>query len=257
MVDDLNRLFEEHREALYLLLLTVTGANERFLVWRELRLLVDRWRNTEAARAIPEEELWWLDRVHEAIVAESLVHFAIRTGVARWAYVQIHVEEVRARGLSTSEYLATKEAAVLPPAAEEPYTLEVDLAPFERGFPRVEDPAEIGRGVEYLNRHLAGDLFAPEGDEGEQRLLEFLRGHAAAGHPLMLNGTLESVPELRQAIRRAIAGLRRGRWADARERGLALRRLGFEPGWGASAERTLETMQLLCGVLDAPTPEGL
>ncbi|HET9948551.1 MAG TPA: sucrose synthase, partial [Longimicrobiales bacterium] len=47
------------------------------------------------------------------------------------------------------------------------------------------------------------------------------------------------------------------RWADARERGLALRRLGFEPGWGASAERTLETMQLLCGVLDAPTPEGL
>jgi hypothetical protein len=31
----------------------------------------------------------------------------------------------------------------------------VDLSPFERDFPKLSSPEDIGHGVEFLNRHLS------------------------------------------------------------------------------------------------------
>ena len=39
------------------------------------------------------------------------------------------------------------------------WVLEVDLAPFQRDIPKLKEQHSIGRGVEFLNRHLSNSLF--------------------------------------------------------------------------------------------------
>lgn len=41
-----------------------------------------------------------------------------------------------------------------------PYkVLEIDLAPFNRNFPRMNMASYIGQGVTFLNRHLSSSMF--------------------------------------------------------------------------------------------------
>ena len=68
----------------------------------------------------------------------------------------------------------------------ERYALEVDLSPFERDFPKLTAPEGIGKGVEFLNRHLSARL-AALGDRGPEHVFGFLRVHHVNGRSLMLN----------------------------------------------------------------------
>jgi sucrose synthase len=135
------------------------------------------------------------------------------------------------------------------------YVLEVDLSPFERGFPKLKDSRSIGRGVEFLNRHLSGRMFM-DGGRGQNLLFEFLQVHQVHGQQLMLNGTLRDIEELREALGQATSLLETHSEESAnltRE----LRRLGFEAGWGRTPERICETMELLLDILEAPSPGNL
>jgi Sucrose synthase len=42
---------------------------------------------------------------------------------------------------------------------DEIWTLEVDLEPFNSGFPQMSLPSSIGDGVRFLNRNLSSRLF--------------------------------------------------------------------------------------------------
>ena len=135
--------------------------------------------------------------------------------------------------------------------------LEVDLEPFSREFFKPQESRSIGRGVEFLNRRLSSRLFEEQG-KGQQRMLQFLSMHAYRGQPLMLNGLISSVPDLRRALRsadRLLAGMdTENPWSVlARE----LAPLGFEAGWGRNAVHVRDTMQLLLDILEAPSPDAL
>jgi sucrose synthase len=260
VVDELNRLFETHREAMYLLLSHLVAQEKRFLLWGEVREEVERWEATDEGRAVAEvHQTDWLHRVQEAVVTAPLIDLAFRRGVADWVYLQVHLEEMKCREVSVSEYLAIKEGVVRDEPYRQRYTLEVDLTPFERGFPKLSEVRSIGRGVEFLNRYLAGRVFGRrEGEHGENRLLDFLRLHEARGQQLLLNGSIENVDGLRTALRKAIALMRSDEaGGDPNELLHQLRALGFEPGWGATPERVAETMVLLSDILEAPSPANL
>lgn len=57
--------------------------------------------------------------------------------------------------------------------------LELDLEPFNAGFPRMTRPSSIGNGVQFLNRHLSSRLFRDA--ESLEPLVEFMRLHKYKG----------------------------------------------------------------------------
>jgi sucrose synthase len=193
----------------------------------------------------------------EAVLDANWLCLAMRPGLARWMYVRIHVETLVAESLPVSEFLRSKERLVSGAPGDDDWVLEIDLGPFSREFPRMLETKSIGRGVEFLNRKLAGGLFQ-DGGGGEELLFEFLRLHKHVNQPLMLNHTITGVTQLRQALREALDYLEGSApgstWNDHTP---VLRGLGFEVGWGRDVSRIVETMSLLQDTLEAPSPGAL
>ncbi|MEJ2539130.1 MAG: sucrose synthase [Gemmatimonadota bacterium] len=257
MIDLVHELLEEQRERLYLFLRHLREDGQPFLTHSEVQRV---WRDYEASRPSdggPEAGLPLLVRhTQEAVFHDTQVVLAVRERVARWRYLQIHAEEMRARELDVSEFLGIKERVASGTVERgERYALELDLEPFERGFPKMHRAASIGRGVEFLNRHLSSRLFGG-GGRGLQRLVDFLREHRVQGRPLLLNGTVETVPELKEVLREGARVLAR-RDPEGEAWCRELRQLGFEPGWGRTAARARETMDILSDLLEAPSASTL
>jgi sucrose synthase len=155
-----------------------------------------------------------------------------------------------------AEFLHAKERIVEP---EQPHVpvLEIDMAPFERGFPRLREARSIGQGVEFLNRHLCNRLFQ-DLDNGGRRLFDFLRLHRVQGQQLMLNSSIPDPAALRGALQQADEFLQsqpQGRlWSEIAPE---MARMGFEAGWGKVVSRARETMGFLSDILEAPGPESV
>jgi sucrose synthase len=259
-VHELKEHLRSHRERLYPLLHALCQRRRPVLLRHEVQDEIRRWHESEEGQVLAGTAVGrWLYGIQEVVVAPSVATLAVRRAVADWLYVQIHVEEMQARELSVSEYLAVKEDVVREGERVETPPLEIDLTPFERGFPKLSRPGSIGRGVQFLNRYLSSRIFGPNGADGAERLLDFLRVHEVRGQTLMLSEGIEDLPALRAALREAIRTVEEhgGDGEGDRARTWALRRLGFEPGWGATPERIRENMELLSDILEAPSPEDL
>ncbi|VAX14641.1 sucrose synthase, partial [hydrothermal vent metagenome] len=192
----------------------------------------------------------------EAAFDSQWFYLALRPSIGRWLYLRIHLETLEAKEVVVSQFLRFKERLVGENEAPE-WMLEVDLEPFSREFLKPHEARSIGRGVEFLNRRLSSRLFEEQG-KGQQRILDFLSMHAYCGQPLMLNGLLSSVSELRRALRSADRLLANTQSKQSwKELAHDLRPLGFEPGWGCNAVRVRDTMQLLLDILEAPSPDAL
>ncbi len=192
----------------------------------------------------------------EGVFQSPWAYFALREGAGRWRYLRMHQEQLMPERVSVGEFLAFKEQLVKP-ADDGDSTLEINFEPFGRHVPRLQETRSIGQGVLHLNRALASRMFTrPEA--GQTRLLNFLRMHKVEGQQLMLASHIGEVPQLQNALREALRQLDacdpETPWA-----GLAatLGRLGFESGWGATAARTRETMEMLVDILEAPSPAVL
>ncbi|NNM04983.1 MAG: sucrose synthase, partial [Gemmatimonadetes bacterium] len=256
MIDVLPGLLSEFRQEVYLLLRRFRSLEKPFLVWSDLIYEFDLFCDTDEGAALGESQMRALVRsAQEAVIHGPSFYMAVRSRVATWRYVLIHSEDMMSREISVSEYLEAKERLVQGDGQEQQWTLEVDLSPFERGFPKLSDPDSIGQGVNFLNRHLSDQIFS-RGDEGKERLFDFLRGHQVRGVQLMLNEGVRDWAELREALRAALL-LLEGRTHDGQWEAQGpdeLRRLGFAPGWGRSPDRIRETMSLLMDILEAPSP---
>ena len=115
--------------------------------------------------------------------------------------MRIHQQQLIPELVSVSDYLAFKELLVRPDSAHEP-VLELDFAPFNRGFPRLKEIRSIGQGVIFLNKQLAGTLFTQSWHGIGQAVAFFnraLHGRAA------IDASAATLPMLR----RYVAGLRR------------------------------------------------
>jgi sucrose synthase len=256
LVGSLERQLQEDRHAVHLVLRHMLSLGKTFLLQSELE--------ESLAESCSEHEL---DLAHtplaeaiagcqEAVTAAPWLYMAVRPHVARWHFICIHLDEMSLQEVSASEYLTTKERLATGHGEDE-WTLELDFDPFEREFPKMHERQSIGQGVNFLNRHLCNRVLnATTG--GINRLIEFLGMHQHDGMQLMLTGDHHDADEVRQILRRA-QDLLEKQPAETEWHELApqLRALGFEAGWGRTAERIHETMALLIDILEAPEPRNL
>lgn len=193
-----------------------------------------------------------LAQCHEVAVEGCWYYFARRPHPGRWRYHRLHAESFAIEDISAGDYLEFKERLVGSKRSDDPWMLELDLTPFNREFPRMQEARSIGQGVSFLNRRLCAELFK---DHGAEDLIDFLRIHQYRGRQLMLNGRLKTPVEVQRNLRRAQRALGafppEAAWSEIEP---AMRELGFECGWGKDAARTLDTLCLLSDILEAPEP---
>jgi sucrose synthase len=257
MPQDLAETFRAHRQVAYALLRRSFALGRIFLNAADLRREFDVLVREHGPESLRQSAFAWLvNHVQEAAIRQPWSYLSLRVSRAEWRFFRIHFETMQAEEVSVAEYLAFKEMLVEPQAAEQP-VLEIDFGPFSREFPRMKETRSIGQGVLFLNRALASAMFS-RGREAEEKLLNFLRVHAIEGQPLLLNGELRSARLLRERLRQALVelatldpGVEWARFADS------LKALGFAPGWGSTAARAAETMELLVDILEAPSPDSL
>ncbi len=257
MITTLSEYLHEHREAVYSLLRHFLGLKRPFLLRSELWDEFTGFCGQEERAALCDSILAKLISIsQEAVLEPPWIYLAVRQRMGRWAYLRFHAESMTHEEVSTAEFLRFKERVKDGRGSDE-WLLEIDLGPFNREFPKLQESRSIGRGVEFLNRRLSSQLFQEIG-KGDRRLLEFLRVHQCQGRQLMLNDRIRDVPGLRQALHRADDYLAtRPREAEWDAVGQTLQQLGFEQGWGRSAGRMRENLTLLTDLLEAPAPEIL
>ena len=256
MIADLENLLQTHRESIYLLFRRLKSMDQKFLLRSGLVRAYEEFCESDVGAPLLETEMSSIMRhAQEAALDAPFISLAVRTRVGRWQYVQVHTEEMHCRELAVTEFLDVKERLAAGIPRGDRYVLEVDLSPFERGFPKLKDSRSIGRGVEFLNRHLSGRLFL-DGGRGQTLLFDFLQMHQVRGQQLMLNGTLQDSEELREALDRAMTLLEEHS-DESKDLTRALHRLGFEAGWGRTPARIQETMGLLLEILEAPSAQNL
>ena len=252
MFDPANDFLTKHPELSDQLIRRYLSRKNPLLLRDELVTLLEEFCQTDDGNVLNGSALYdILCASQEAVVHERAICFAIRWSVARWSYVEFRTDTMMLNGISAAGYLRAKERVLHDGSEPEPL-LEIDLNPFERGFPRLREIRSIGHGAEYLNRYLSSRLFQ-ELDSGGQRLFQFLSLHQTRGIPLMLNKRIGDLEVLRDALRSADSFLAKqppgSAWSEIAE---GLSQMGFEPGWGGTVERVRETMGFLSDILEAP-----
>lgn len=257
MSEDIASFVQTHRDAVYLLLRRYAALGRPFLLRSELWDEFNAFCREHEQTALLNSPLADTIRItQEAAVGTPWLYFATRRYVARWNYLRIHLESLQIETVSTAVYLQFKERLVGGGDGTE-WTLEFDIGPFNREFPKLHEARSIGRGVEFLNRRLSSQLFQELGKD-DRRLLDFLRVHQCQGRQLMLNNRISEMADLRRALRHADAYLSgQERTAGWDVVGPALQALGLEIGWGRDVERMRETITLLSDLLEAPAPAAL
>ncbi len=257
-IRSLQRFVDSRRGPIYLMLHGLFGVGRPFLLRSDLTGMLDRFIASPEGRDIADSPVERAVRLsQEAAIRAPWVYFAVRPEIGSWLYLRIHAETMAVDEVSVSQFLRFKESLVDGPDAGDGWPLEIDLEPFGHPFPRLKEVRSIGRGLEYLNRYLAGKLLA-EADGGAQRLVRFLSLHTCDGGQLMLDPSVGDATTARRALREALK-LVEGLAGDApwSEISTSLRGLGFEPGWGDTVARTRETLELLQDLLEAPDPVTL
>ena len=253
MIQKFEAWVADHRSDFYALVRKWFELERPLLLRSDLRAVFDEL-NADHPHSFVETPLQeMVDLLQEAICRPPLIYVALREDAGRWCFMSIHQQRLVPELVSVSDYLAFKELLVHSEDAHEP-VLELDFAPFNRGFPRLKEVRSIGQGVIFLNRQLAGTLFTQSG-AGAGKLLHFLTVHSMEGRQLMLSGNFADVAALRAGLRRALALLDKypveTLWQQFAE---PLSGLGFAPGWGDNAGRVTDTMSLLVDILEAPSP---
>jgi sucrose synthase len=256
-VSELRRSIRDNRDFVLDLLRRYLARERSFLLrsdlWEEFEALVVE-RGREDLRESPMSAA--LSGVQEAAIHAPWILLALRPSIGRTRYVRFHVEDLDYDDIDVADYLRFKER-IVDGTGRNDRSLEIDLGPFNRDFPKLREPKSIGRGVEFLNRHLSSKLLRNL-DNGGVGLLDFLRAHHVQGRPLMLGERIDSLDRLREALASAEAVL------DAHSPGTGwskiapdLEPLGFLPGWGRNVSRVRSTMALLREILEAPDPRTL
>ena len=255
MITRFETALAQQREALYPLFQDLVRFGRPFLLRSDVADAVDRFREREpeaAARLSDAALTQWFPQIQEAVVGPSWICLAMRTQIARWLYVRVHVEDMVAENLTVQAYLELKEQVIVGPAPFGGQPLELDIGPFMRGVPTMNKSKSIGRGVEFLNRHLASQMFRDREAAGNQ-LLRFLKLHHVDGHSLMLNERMADLQALDENLREALSYVQsRSPHTPWKDLAADLQSLGLEPGWGANAGRVRDTLELLADLLEAP-----
>jgi len=258
LIEQMNAFIEKNRGTIFSLFRHYMRLNNTFMLHSDIWYEFEQLLKTDIGKSLrntPIEKFVFNTQV--AVLESPWVYLFVRDGIANSMYYKFHLDNVSIDEVSITEYLNFQERIINSQTESNPWMLEIDLTPFNRGFPKMKETKSIGRGVEFLNRYLSNRLFS-DFEKGDKRLLDFLRLHQYDGQQLMLSSTITNVEQLQNNLRQIQKYLEKkdgnSKWTIFRNN---LTELGFEPGWGCTAEIMLDKFYLLSDILEAPSPRNL
>nr|AHL24712.1 sucrose synthase [Gloeocapsopsis dulcis AAB1 = 1H9] len=166
-------------------------------------------------------------------------------------------DDLNAEELTVQELLDVRDRFVNRYHPNEGDILELDFQPFYDYSPAIRDPKNIGKGVQYINRYLSSKLFQ-DPRQWLESLFDFLRLHQYEGSQLLINGQIQSQQQLSDQIKKALTYVGKLDREEPYEKfRYALQPMGFEPGWGNTAGRVAETLEILDELIDSPDHQTL
>ncbi len=193
----------------------------------------------------------------EIILDVDSLCIVIRPQIAHQEAYQISHQELSVERMTIQELLDLRDRLVNHFHPQEGDILEVDFQPFYDYAPVIRDPKNIGKGVEFLNRFLSSKLFQ-DPNQWLASLFNFLRIHHHNSTQLLINGRIQTQRQLSDQVKQAIKFVSK---YDEQKPYESFRydfqSLGFEPGWGNTAGRVHETLEILDGLLDSPDHQSL
>jgi sucrose synthase len=193
----------------------------------------------------------------EIILEPESLCSIVRPRIAKEEAYRLFLPELTIEPLTVAQLLDIRDRFVNHFHPEEGDVFEIDLQPFYDYSPTLRDPKNIGKGVQFLNRYLSSKLFQ-DPKQWLEALYHFLSLHSYKGITLLINGRIKSQEQLSEQIKQAlslVSDLPRDRaYEDFR---FDLQAMGFEPGWGNTAARVQESLELLDELIDSPDDTNL
>lgn len=192
----------------------------------------------------------------EIILDQESLCMIVRPKIASQEIYRL-LEDLTVESMTVQELLDLRDRFVNRFNPQEGDVLELDFQPFYDYSPALRDPKNIGKGVEFLNRYLSSKLFQ-DPKQWLEALYKFLSLHSCNGTQLLINGRIQSQQQLSDQLKRALT-LVGSRPHDEPYDNFRfdLQALGFEPGWGNTAGRVRETLEMLDQLLDSPDHQSL
>jgi sucrose synthase len=192
----------------------------------------------------------------EIIQEESSLCFIIRPKIASQEVYRL-TADLSIEAMTVQELLDLRDRLVNRYNPNEGDLLELDFGPFYDYTPVIRDPKNIGKGVQFLNRYLSSKLFA-DPQQWLEGLFHFLRLHQYNGVQLLINQRIKSQQQLSEQVKKAISFVSsRPSEQPYEEFRFDLQVMGFEPGWGHTAQRVQESLNILDELIDSPDPQAL
>jgi sucrose synthase len=194
--------------------------------------------------------------VQEIIIDNESLCLIIRPRIAYQEAYRL-LEDLTIEPMSIQDLLDLRDRLVNRFHPQDGDVLEIDFQPFYDYSPTIRDPKNIGKGVAFLNRYLSSKLFQ-DPRQWQDALFNFLRLHCYNGSQLLINERIQTQQRLSDRVKQAIH-LVSSRPTDQPydQFRFELQDLGFEPGWGNTAQRVQETLEVLDQLIDSPDHQVL
>jgi len=192
-----------------------------------------------------------INYTHEIILEEENSWFVVRPRIASPEVWRLSADFNKFDLMTPQALLDVSDRLV---NRYQPHILEIDLHPFYKSSPSIDDPRNIGQGLAFLNRYLCNQLLT---DPQYWLDLLYLALHRLEynGIRLLLNNRIPSGIHLAKQTKQALKFLSEQPPNEPYKNfHLRLQALGFEPGWGNTASRVRETLELLERLIDTPQP---
>jgi sucrose synthase len=188
---------------------------------------------------------------HEIILEEQSTWFVVRPKIANQEVWKLTADFSSFEQMTPQALLDVSDRLV---NCYQPHILEIDLHPFYESSPRIDDPRNIGQGLAFLNRYLCNQLLT-DPQYWVEMLFQALQGLQHDGIRLLLSDRIPSGIHLAKQIKLALKLLNQLEPDEPYEKfRFDLQELGFEPGWGNTAARVSETLELLDRLIYSPEP---
>jgi sucrose synthase len=194
--------------------------------------------------------------IQEIIISSESYCLVIRSRIAKQRMFRV-IEDLTVEEVTTAEWLDICDRFVNRSNPQEGDILSLNVRPFYDYSPLIQDPKNIGKGVQFLNRYLSSKLFQ-DPQQWLTSLFQFLSLHHYNGFQLLINERIQSYQQLSECVKQALAFVGdRAEDTPYSDFRFDLQSMGFEPGWGNTAGRISETLSLLDSVMDSPDHQNL
>lgn len=214
--------------------------------------------------------------IHEMVLEEDVIWLVIRTRIASQESWRLSVDLSRFESIPVQRLLDVRDrqghafcnqvtipvrqrasGGVLASRMVQPSpspVLDIDFAPFHRDIPSIDDPRNIGQGLTFLNHYLC-DQLTTKPDYLVNALFNVLQRQEFDGISLLISDRIPLGSHLHEAVLQALRKVSQYPLDTPYEMlHPVLQELGFEPGWGNTAGRVYETLELLDRLLTTPSP---